>query len=68
LAVTAGNDLIIASNFDVQIPSVLEAVDNGSITEKRIDESVLRILLWKLQLGIIPVQNEELSSSPITAP
>ena len=68
LAVTAGNDLIIASNFDVQIPSVLEAVDNGNITEKRIDESVLRILLWKLQLGIIPVQNEELSSSPITAP
>ena len=53
LAIQAGNDLIIASNFDVQIPSVLEAVKNGTITEKRLDESLMRILLWKLHLGII---------------
>jgi len=53
LAIQAGNDLIIASNFDVQIPSVLKAVKNGTITEKRLDESLMRILLWKLKLGII---------------
>lgn len=53
LAIQAGNDLIIASNFDVQIPSVVLAVKNGTITESRIDESLLRILLWKLKLGII---------------
>jgi len=53
LAIQAGNDLIIASNFDVQIPSVLNAVKNGTITEKRLDESLLRILLWKLKLGIM---------------
>lgn len=53
LAIKAGNDLIIASNFDAQIPSVLTAVANGSITEERLDESVLRILEWKLRLGII---------------
>ena len=53
LAVIAGNDLIIASDFDIQIPSVLEAIQNGTITEERINESVLRILCLKLNLGII---------------
>ncbi|MGB4589576.1 MAG: glycoside hydrolase family 3 N-terminal domain-containing protein [Clostridiaceae bacterium] len=53
LAIQAGNDLIIATNFDVQIPSVLLAIKNGTITEKRLDESLMRILLWKLKLAII---------------
>ena len=53
LAIKAGNDLIIASNFEIQIPSVLKAVENGMITENRINDSVLRILRWKLKLGII---------------
>lgn len=53
LAIIAGNDLIIASDFDVQIPSVLEAIKNGEIQEDRINESVLRILKLKFDLGII---------------
>lgn len=53
LAVTAGNDLVVATDFDVQIPAVLAAVRDGSITEDRLNESVLRILKWKLRLGII---------------
>lgn len=53
LAVSAGNDLIISTDFDIQIPSILAAVENGTITEDRIDESVLKILKWKLRLGII---------------
>lgn len=53
LAVKAGNDLIISTSFDVQIPSVINAVKNGTVTEDRIDESVIRILIWKLKLGII---------------
>jgi beta-N-acetylhexosaminidase len=53
LAINAGNDLIIASDFDIQIPAVIEAVKDNKITEEHIDESVLRILLWKLNLGII---------------
>ncbi|HML36336.1 MAG TPA: glycoside hydrolase family 3 N-terminal domain-containing protein [Bacillota bacterium] len=47
LAVKAGNDLIIASDFDTQIPTVLAAVSDGTIPEERLDESVLRILEWK---------------------
>jgi beta-N-acetylhexosaminidase len=53
LAIKAGNDLVVASDFDVQIPSVLVAVKNGSISEARLNESVLRILVWKLRLGVI---------------
>ncbi|GAA0084463.1 glycoside hydrolase family 3 N-terminal domain-containing protein [Clostridium sp. CTA-7] len=53
LAITAGNDLIIASDFHIQISSVLEAFKNGVITEDRINESVLRILNWKFDLGIL---------------
>lgn len=54
MALKAGNDLIISSGFDVQIPSVLAAVKDGTITEEHINDSVLKILKWKLRLGIIP--------------
>mgnify|MGYP005772384161 CR=1 FL=1 len=53
LAVQAGNDMICCTDFTVQIPAVLDAVSQGKITEDRIDESVLRILRCKLELGII---------------
>lgn len=58
MAVLAGNDLIISTDFDIEIPAVLEAVNSGSIPIDRIDESVLKILLWKLQLEIIPAPEE----------
>jgi beta-N-acetylhexosaminidase len=53
LALQAGNDLLIATNFDTQIPAVLEAVKSGKIKEDRLDDSVIRILIWKLKLGIL---------------
>lgn len=53
LAINAGNDLLIASDFDVQIPVVLQAIQNGEISEERINESVLRVLLWKIDLGLL---------------
>lgn len=53
LAVQAGNDLLCCTDFETQIPAVLNAVQQGEIAESRIDESVLRILELKLQLGII---------------
>jgi len=45
LAVKAGNDLIISSEFPVQIPFGAGSVKDGSITEERINESVLKILV-----------------------
>lgn len=53
LAIQAGNDLLIATDFDTQIPAVLEAVKSGKIKEDRLDASVIRILIWKLKLGIL---------------
>ena len=51
LAVQAGNDLLCCTDFETQIPAVLEAVEGGEITEERIEESVLRILEMKLAVS-----------------
>ncbi|MGP6140609.1 glycoside hydrolase family 3 protein [Jeotgalibaca sp. A127] len=53
LAVLAGNDVLISSDFIVQMSAVLSAVEEGRISEKRLDESVLRILKVKQQLGLL---------------
>lgn len=53
LAVQAGNDIVCCSDFEVQMQAVLKAVQNGEITEERIDESVLRILTCKILRGIL---------------
>ena len=58
LAVEAGNDLICCTDFEVQIPAVYKAVTEGRISQERIDESVLRILKWKLELGVIPPKKD----------
>ncbi len=52
-AIKAGNDLLCCSDFKTQIPAAIQAVKSGEISIERVEESVLRILNWKLQLGII---------------
>lgn len=52
-AVLAGNDMLCCTDYKAQIPAVLRAVENGTIEESRIDESVLRILRWKLERGLL---------------
>ncbi len=52
-AVQAGNDLLCCTDFTVQIPAVIRAVESGEIPEARIDESVLRILKMKHSLGLL---------------
>lgn len=52
-AVLAGNDMLCCSDYAAQYPAALAAVQSGEIAESRIDESVLRILRWKLELGLI---------------
>jgi beta-N-acetylhexosaminidase len=52
-AVLAGNDLLCCTNFETQIPAVIDAVNNGIISETQIDGSVLRILKWKDDIGIL---------------
>lgn len=58
LAVQAGNDLLISSDFEVQIPAILQAVQQGAISPLQIDSSVMRILRWKQDLGLFPEGGE----------
>ena len=53
LAVQAGNDMLTSSDFPTQYSAVLAAVQDGTISESRIRESVVRIIDWKMQLGLI---------------
>ncbi len=55
LAVKAGNDLLCCTNFEEQIPAVIEAVKRGEILEEQINASVFRILQMKISLGIIEI-------------
>ncbi|MCW5958559.1 MAG: glycoside hydrolase family 3 C-terminal domain-containing protein [Pyrinomonadaceae bacterium] len=52
-AVLAGNDVLLKpSSSDAPIRGLKKAVESGRITEKRIDESVRKILAWKYKLGL----------------
>lgn len=54
LAVQAGNDMILTpKNLKKAFNGILEAVEEGEIEEKELDESVKRILSVKLERGII---------------
>ncbi len=53
LAVLAGNDMLITPYFYEQIPAVINAVKDGTLSEAQINASVLRILVWKISLGLI---------------
>lgn len=53
LAVLAGNDMVVTSDFARQIPQVVEAVNGGTIDEALIDRAVERVLGWKYDLGLL---------------
>lgn len=53
LAVLSGNDLLCSTEYAVQYEAVLEAVQSGRISMEQLDASVLRILSWKKDLGLI---------------
>lgn len=52
-AVLAGSDMLISSDFVNQYNAVLSAVNNGTISKSRIKQSCLRIVQWKVNLGLI---------------
>jgi beta-N-acetylhexosaminidase len=53
LSVQAGNDMLMLNDYAAGIKALMQAVKDGTITEKRVDESVRRILKWKEQLGLL---------------
>jgi len=55
-AVQAGVDIILMpTDTEGTIAALLKALENGEISERRIDESVTRILQLKISMGLIDV-------------
>lgn len=52
-AILAGNDFLCCGNAGEEVENVINAVKSGEIPEEQINESVIRILKWKLKMGII---------------
>ena len=46
-ALNAGNDLLLSSNMEADYSALLAAVRGGTVTEERLEESVLRVLAMK---------------------
>ena len=53
MSLLAGNDLVLTSDYRTQIPKVLEAVENGTLSMELIDTACRRVLTWKQALGLI---------------
>ena len=53
MALQAGNDLIITGDYHTQIPKVISAVENGTLSEDLIDSTCRNVLEWKQALGLI---------------
>ena len=53
LAINAGNDMIITSDFETMYNEVLNNVKSGIIKEETIDMAVKRIIAWKYAYKII---------------
>lgn len=52
-AFLAGNDLMLSTDISGDFDALYAAVQDGSISQERLDESVLRILAWKYTMGIM---------------
>ena len=48
-AVIAGNDMIMSGNLEKHVNEILNAISEGRITEKQIDEAARRVIACKLK-------------------
>jgi len=53
LAIQALNDVICCTDFEIQIPAVVQALERGDIDLKQVEDSVFRILKKKIELGLL---------------
>lgn len=53
MALQAGNDLIISTDYRAQIPKVIQAVEDGTLSREFIDTACRRVLQWKASLGLL---------------
>lgn len=56
-AIQAGVDLLLCpQNLEEAVNALTQAVEDGTVTQERLDESVLRVLRLKIDRGIIPTE------------
>lgn len=56
-AIQAGVDLLLCpQNLEEAVNALTQAVEDGTVTQERLDESVLRVLRLKINRGIIPTE------------
>ena len=53
MALAAGNDMVITADYRAQIPKVIQAVENGELSEETLNGACRRVLAWKQALGLI---------------
>ena len=53
LAIQAGNDMIITSDFMAMYKEVINSVNEGILSEEQINKAVLRIIAWKYYSNIL---------------
>lgn len=53
MALQAGNDMVVTTDYRAQIPKVIQAVENGGLQASVIDDACRRVLLWKQALRLI---------------
>lgn len=53
MAINAGNDMIITSDFISMRDQVLNAYNNGEIKEEVINEAAVRVIAWKYYSGLL---------------
>lgn len=53
MALEAGNDLVLTTDYRIQIPKVIEAVQAGTLSEDTINAACRNVLEWKMALGLI---------------
>lgn len=58
MSIQAGNDLVVTTDYRTQIPRVIQAVKDGALAEETVDAACLRVLRWKLELGLLEVSEE----------
>ena len=57
LALQAGNNMVVTTDYRTQIPAVIAAVQEGTLDESVIDDACLRVLRCKDTFLRIPENN-----------
>ena len=66
-ALQAGADIAMTATPDADIPVVLAAAQNGSLSLSDIETKCRRVLCWKIEMGLLTEANIEDPNAPVDA-